>query len=36
LHHILVDQLKFPQYVDRMKAQGNDRVFPDLDIDLVK
>jgi integrase len=30
LHSILVDQLKFPKYVGKVKAQGNDRVFPDL------
>lgn len=36
LHRILFDQLKFPQYVDRMEAQGNDRVFPDLDIQNYK
>ena len=36
LHPILVKQLKFPQYVDRVKAQGNDRVFPDLNIENFK
>jgi integrase len=30
LHSVLVEQLKFPQYVDKVRAQGNDRVFPDL------
>ena len=28
LHPILVEQLKFPQYVEKVRAQGNDRVFP--------
>jgi integrase len=30
LHPILIDQLKFPQHVDMVKAQGKDRVFSDL------
>lgn len=30
LHPFLVEQLKFPQYVAQIKAQGHDRVFPDL------
>ena len=30
LHPFLVEKLKFPQYVARIKAQGSDRVFPDL------
>jgi hypothetical protein len=36
LHPILVEGLKFPQYVDRIKDQGNDRVFPDLNIENFK
>jgi integrase len=30
LHPFLVEQLKFPQYVAKIKAQGSDRVFTDL------
>jgi integrase len=30
LHPILVDVFKFPEYVKKIKTQGNDRVFPEL------
>jgi integrase len=36
LHSILVDQLQFHRYVDKVKAQGNDRVFPDLNKENYK
>jgi integrase len=36
LHPILVEELKFPQYVDGIKDQGNDRVFPDLNFENYK
>ncbi len=36
LNSILVDQLQFHRYVDKVKAQGNDRVFPDLNKENYK
>lgn len=36
LHSMLVDQLRFPQYVEKIKAQGHERVFHDLDIENYK
>ena len=30
LHPVLVEQLKFPEYVDSVKAKGSQRVFPKL------
>ena len=30
LHPVLVDEFKFPEYVEKIKAQGNDRIFPEL------
>ena len=30
LHPILVDQFNFPQYVEMVKADGHERVFPEL------
>ena len=36
LHPFLVKQLRFPQYVDKIKAQGNERVFPDLKMENHK
>lgn len=30
LHPVLVEQFKFPEYVERMRAQGSERVFPTL------
>ncbi len=36
LHSILVDQLKFHRYVDKVRAQGNDRVFSDLTMENHK
>ena len=30
LHPVLVEQFKFPEYVDSVKAQGSQRVFPKL------
>ena len=30
LHPILVDQFKFPQYAERVRAEGRSRVFPEL------
>ena len=36
LHPFLVEHLRFPQYVNMIKAKGNDRVFPDLKIEHFK
>ena len=30
LHPVLVEQFKFPEYVDSVRAQGSERVFPEI------
>jgi len=36
LHPDLVQEFKFPEYVKKIKAQGNDRVFPELKMSNYK